>query len=307
MQERRTHPSLVGPLILITIGVLLLLNQMGRLPGEIWWSLWRYWPVILILLGIEILIEVSRSRVLYLLGLLIAIAILGGLISYAVLRSGESPSARPVTDTETLSHSLQDADRGQVTLRLGAGTVNVGVLSDSPNFVEGKVEYSDQSRQAEQSFTVRSGRAEFNLRGHQENALWTPGTNRGETWRLRFTPRVPLEMRIETGAGSVQADLSGLQVTQLDLNMGAGSAVLTLPAVEGTATAAVELAIGEVTVVIPAGVGVKMRTNKLLASLHVDERRFTRSGDTWESDNYATARSKLDLRIDTVLGTINVR
>ena len=140
MQERRHHPSLVGPLILITIGVLLLLNQMGRLPGNIWWSLWRYWPVILILLGIEILIEVSRSRVLYLLGLLIAIAVLGGVIGYAVLRSGESPSARPVTDTETLSHSLQDADRGQVTLRLGAGTVNVGALSDSPNFVEGKIE-----------------------------------------------------------------------------------------------------------------------------------------------------------------------
>ena len=248
MQERRHHPSLVGPLILITIGVLLLLNQMGRLPGNIWWSLWRYWPVILILLGIEILIEVSRSRVLYLLGLLIAIAVLGGVIGYAVLRSGESPSARPVTDTETLSHSLQDADRGQVTLRLGAGTVNVGALSDSPNFVEGKIEYADRSRQVEQQFAVKNGRAEFELRGREESPPWTPGTNKGETWQLRFTPRVPLEMRIETGAGIVQADLSGLQVTQLDVNIGVGSAVLTLPSVEGTATAAVNVAIGEVTV-----------------------------------------------------------
>ena len=51
----------------------------------------------------------------------------------------------------------------------------------------------------------------------------------------------------------------------------------------------------------------KIRANKLLSSLNVDESRFNRSGDNWVSDNYATAPNKIDLRIDTVLGTINVR
>jgi hypothetical protein len=307
MQRKRPRPSLVNPLILITMGVLLLLNQMGKLPVDIWWSLWRYWPVILILLGIETIIKASRSRLLYLLGLLIALAVMGGLIGYAVLRGGASTSVRPATGTETLAHSLQDAGSGQVTLRLGAGAVNVGTLADSPNFVEGKIEYAEQSRQAEQSFTVRNGRAEFDLRSHQENSLWTPGTNSGETWQLRFTPRVPLEMRMEIGAGSVKADLSGLQVTRLDLNVGVGSATVTLPAVEGTASAYLKLAIGEVTVRVPSGVGVKISTSRLLSSLHVDESRFSRSGDSWVSNNYATSTSKLDVRIDNVLGSINIQ
>jgi len=307
VQERRHHPSLVNPLILITIGVLLLLNQMGKLPEDIWWSLWRYWPVIFILLGIEVLIGISRSRVLYLVGLILALAIVGGLIGYAMLRGGESSGTRPVTDTETLAHGLQDADRGRVTLRLGAGTISMGALSDSPNLVEGKIEYSDESRQATQSLAFTNGTAEFELRSHQENTSWTPSTDSGETWQLDFTPRVPLEMHIETGAGSVQADLTGLRVTELELDMGVGSATLILPVVEGAVTASVKLAIGTVTVVIPSGVGVKMHTNRLLSTLHVEGHNLTRSGDTWESDNYASSFNKLDLHIDTVFGTINVR
>ncbi len=307
MRERARHPSLVGPLILITIGVLLLLNQMGRLRWDVLWSLWRYWPVLLILLGIEALIGVSQSRLVHLLGLLVAVAVFGGLIGYVLLQGGEPPAQRPAADTETFVQGLQDADRGLVALRLAGGSITVGALSDSPNLVEGKIEYSARSRKADQSVAVRNGRAEFELRGQQENPIWVPGTDYDEAWSVRLTPRVPLEMRIDLGAGRVTADLSGLQVTQLRINLGAGSTQVTLPAVGGTAAVAVELPVGEVTVVVPAGVGVKMRVNKLLSSLNMDEQRFTRSGNEWVSNNYASATSKVDLRIDNVIGSINVR
>jgi hypothetical protein len=232
---------------------------------------------------------------------------LAGVIGYAVLRGGETPAERPIGDTETLSQGLQDAERGLVTLRLGAGAMKVGALGDSPNLVEGRIEYGKRSRRVVEQLTVRSGRAEYELRSRTENPMWAPGTDTTETWQLRFTPRVPLEMRIEMGAGSAHADLSGLKVTRLDCDMGVGSTQLTLPSAEGTATISVKLAIGEVTVVVPPGVGVKMRANRLLTSVNVGGGRFTHSGDEWVSDNYATSSSKVDLRIDNVMGSINVR
>lgn len=39
-------PGYVGPLLLLTIGFILLFNNIGLLPWEIWGSLWQYWPVI---------------------------------------------------------------------------------------------------------------------------------------------------------------------------------------------------------------------------------------------------------------------
>jgi hypothetical protein len=307
VHHRVRRPSLVGPLILITIGVLLLLSQLGRLRWDVLWSLWRYWPVILILIGIETLLGASRSRVLYLFGVLIAVAVLVGLVGYVMVRGAMTLGQRPVTSTETLSQGLQDAERGLVTLRLSGGTINVGALSDSPNLVEGEIEYGNQSRQVEQKLTVRNSQAEYDLSGGPEGAWWTTGTNTSETWQLRFTPRVALDIRIDMGAGNVQADLSSLKISNLEVNMGAGSMQLTLPAVEGSSIVSVKLPVGRVDIVVLPGVGVRMRANTLLTSVNVGGDRFTHSGDEWVSYNYATSLSKVDLRIESVIGSIDLR
>lgn len=43
-------PSIFGPLIMLTVGVALLLRNLGYLKLE---SVWRLWPVILIALGLN--------------------------------------------------------------------------------------------------------------------------------------------------------------------------------------------------------------------------------------------------------------
>lgn len=79
------RPGFVGPLLLLAVGFILLFNNMGLLPWVIWGSLWRYWPVILILFGIEILARHAESGVMYLLAVLICILIIAGtffMVSY---------------------------------------------------------------------------------------------------------------------------------------------------------------------------------------------------------------------------------
>ncbi|PWB55912.1 MAG: hypothetical protein C3F06_01980 [Candidatus Methanoperedenaceae archaeon] len=61
--ERR--PGYVGPLLLLAIGFTLLFNNLGLFPWEIWGRLFRYWPVILILFGIQIFARHSRSGLMY--------------------------------------------------------------------------------------------------------------------------------------------------------------------------------------------------------------------------------------------------
>ena len=45
--------------VLMAIGVILLLNNLNLLSWEIWVSLWQFWPVILILAGIQIILGKS--------------------------------------------------------------------------------------------------------------------------------------------------------------------------------------------------------------------------------------------------------
>jgi lysylphosphatidylglycerol synthetase-like protein (DUF2156 family) len=55
MQERRKSGSSFGAIIIILIGIILLLNNFAILPWSIWNKLWHFWPVILIIAGLEML------------------------------------------------------------------------------------------------------------------------------------------------------------------------------------------------------------------------------------------------------------
>lgn len=45
-------------------------------------------------------------------------------------------------------------------------------------------------------------------------------------WKLRFSPEIPLEMDVKAGAGEGELDFTGLQLTALDLDLGAGDFVV---------------------------------------------------------------------------------
>ncbi len=79
--ERR--PAYLGPLLLISIGFILLFNKLGLLQLGAWGSLLHYWPIILILWGIEILAMNTESEVLYFTALFLSIVMIIGIVLLA--------------------------------------------------------------------------------------------------------------------------------------------------------------------------------------------------------------------------------
>ena len=73
-EKKRGGGSGAWAVFLIAVGSILLLNNLGFLPWEIWSVLWQFWPVLLILAGIEIALgHSSLSRLLVtILGLALA-------------------------------------------------------------------------------------------------------------------------------------------------------------------------------------------------------------------------------------------
>ncbi|MFQ5812923.1 MAG: LiaI-LiaF-like domain-containing protein [Anaerolineae bacterium] len=57
MDEPKRRVSLVGPVILIGLGVIFLLSNMGLLAWSVWEVIFRLWPILLVALGLEIILS----------------------------------------------------------------------------------------------------------------------------------------------------------------------------------------------------------------------------------------------------------
>jgi len=60
-------------------------------------------------------------------------------------------------------------------------------------------------------------------------------------------------------------------------------------------------------VTIPPGVVARIRVNKGIGSLRVDEARFTKSGNTYQSAEYVSASNKIDIEVDGGRGRVEIR
>lgn len=82
---RRRHRSVVFPAMMIIVGMLFLFSNLGLLPPNFWQNIWRLWPVILILIGVEIVFNGRTGW--RAIGAIVSISVLVVLVGFAVVYS----------------------------------------------------------------------------------------------------------------------------------------------------------------------------------------------------------------------------
>lgn len=58
MEEQTGHKKttdFTGAFLLIAVGSLLLLNNFGIISWDVWEMLWKFWPILIILLGLQLI------------------------------------------------------------------------------------------------------------------------------------------------------------------------------------------------------------------------------------------------------------
>ena len=78
------------PLVIVVIGVLLLNQNLGRLPAGLWPLLARLWPVGLILVGLDLLIG-WRSPTAARVAVILTALFMAGALLWATLSTGRLP------------------------------------------------------------------------------------------------------------------------------------------------------------------------------------------------------------------------
>lgn len=292
--------GLVGPVMLIGLGIVFLLNNLGLLSWDVWPALLRLWPILLIGLGLDLL--VGRRSVIG--SLLVAIALLAvmlGAIWWA--SSGSLGPGSP--GSQELNQPLGDARRAEIAIAMAVGKLTVGAQTEPGGLVEGTIVQGERD-ELRREFTVRGDTAVFRLRGEPRDGWAAPFGQRGEaiTWDLRLNPQVPTRLEINTGAASATIDLSRLAVSDLDINVGVGATRLTLPEY-GRLQAQLKAGVGETNVIIPAGVAARIQANTGIGNVRL-EGTFERSGNVYTTPGYNSAADRVDLHVSGGIGSVTV-
>jgi hypothetical protein len=299
MKEKRRRVSLVGPVILIGLGVVLLLNNLGILAWSAWDVIFRLWPILLIAVGLDLFIG-RRSALGSLLVLVLTLAILAGALWLFEAGVG---IGQPVAGEE-VRQALEGATQATVVIDPGAGSLRVEALPESGNLVEGVVHVGSRERVVP-NFSVRDGTATFILRG--QGATFGPFVGGGDrpAWDLGLNRDVPLQLEVSLGAGESDLDLTGLMVSGLKINMGVGLTTVTLPD-KGRFQAKVDSAIGQTVVIIPEGMAARIRVDTGIGGSQLPA-DYRRQDNTYTSPGYESADNRVDLEVNQAIGSITIR
>lgn len=113
----------------------------------------------------------------------------------------------------------------------------------------------------------------------------------------RVASDIPMELRIESGAGDFRIDLGDVKATDVRIETGASSLTLVLPRPSGNVPVRIDAGASSIVVEVPAGVEAKVTTSGGLIST---------SGRT-ETTGYAAAKDRVTVTVQAGASSVTVR
>jgi hypothetical protein len=293
--------SLAWPLILIAIGLVFLLVNFGFIPGVTALSLLTLWPLLLILAGIDL--AIGHRWPLAALGIDVGVIALGlvllatqpSFIGGPVFSFGDSPAGE-----RDVSVARENATSLSLDINGGAGRFRVS--GGSTVLVEAHSANDD----------LRLRRARFENSGRHADVRIDQSGNRHVSGaaidvEARLASDVPTDLTVNGGAGEFFIDLSGVVVTDAELNVGAASLTLTLP--KPTAEVRIEVNAGASSIVIevPEGVEARVTLDGALLSLRSTNARVTAGGSTAETPAYGSATARVTVSVTAGASSVTIR
>ena len=288
----------IWAIFLLFLGIVFLLQTLNVLPWGLWGTLWQFWPVLIIIIGLGILLRHYNA---WLVSLLV-LAILGACLGIAIWQYGPSLSSGMVI--RSYSEPLDDIERAQIEIDFSAGSITIGSLPlDSPSLVEIDSEVRNSRETMSADFSQQDGEGELYLSTVNQR-FWGGDRIR---WEVNFTRSIPLAISIKSAASNVELDLSELKVTELRLDVDAGNYRVTMPSSAGASNIEIEADAANIEVIVPDGVAARIQMNTNLSVSDVDKNRFPQQGAYYVSDNFNTTQNRIYLIIDCDVGRVQVR
>lgn len=197
------------------------------------------------------------------------------------------------------------ASSAHVELLLGAGELKLSALEPraGSNLAEAAFTYNIVSWQPTVDYTVNQGVGNLVI-AQPKTTVVLPQQIRYE-WDVKLNQTIPLDLKLDMGAGKATLDLRGLTLNTVNIAAGAGELQMDLSgAWAQSAAITIEGGVGKVTLRLPKTVGVRVEATAGLG--RVNANGFSKEGDVYVNTAHATSTVVLTITIKAGIGEVNL-
>ena len=274
-------------LFLIPLGLVPLLSQAGVLPRDLFTDIWRWWPLLLIGLGVALLLGRSQAG---LIGTAIVAIVLGTLAGSALasgnLWVGSISCIGPGGDAAELDRDGSFSGSASVTLDLDCGSTALAVEPGSAWRVH--AEYQGAEPRIISSASGLTVGTPDDPGAHRQDWTVTVGADALRDIDLKANAASASavlagaslsRLRTDVNAGDLLIDGTGAAIDRIDASVNAGRLRVTL---EGGTTGELSVNAGSIELCVPPEAELRLQVEEQFTfATNLSDRGLSQSDETW--------------------------
>ena len=292
----------------ITIGGLVLLGNLTDLNFT-WNSAWKFWPMVLILIGVSILVknQIGKGIVAGLAALVLALTIYASISATTNLIDNDFEinfgDEVAVFDTTYFSQEYSDSIK-TATLNFSGGAGGFKMLTPTDKLLDFRTEGVRENFTLERNDLDSHSEINFEMKSNHSIKLGKKNYKNNVELSLNSNPE--WDLNFDVGAASLDLDLTQYKVNNLDIDMGAAALNVKLGNLADVTRFKINAGASDIDILIPDSVGCEIKSDAALSSKNYEG--FNKiSKELYRSENFDKYSKKIYIDIDCGVSSIDVK
>jgi len=299
--------NIIWGLVLVLIGVLFILKNIGIIYFS-WYSIWKLWPLALVLIGVTILPVKDIFKVI--LTIIVLLAAVFFLISFPGNRNTNDfwsfdnrKEKNDDKDTQEIDQRIFEAYNSTINeadLIFDAAAGNFRIAQTTDELFEfdregnlGRYTYSikDLGDKREIRIELEEGRI---IRGDLKNRV-----------TMKLNPNPVWNLKVDVGAANIDLDLSSFKIRKLDIDGGASSINVKLGNLQNESKIKINSGASSINIRVPEEFACEVNTSTVLSSKDLPGFNKVSNG-TYVTPDFSEKTKNIVIEVDAAVSSLNV-
>lgn len=291
----------------ISLGALVLIGNLTDISFQ-WSTAWKFWPTVLILIGLSIMIknQIGKNIIAALAGIILALSIYSSVSATTNLITDSfeivfDDDASVSYDTTKFSQGYNDSIK-TASLHFNSGAGSFKLFSATDNLVDFQAEGLKDMYSLRRNDSGTYSEIFFDMKG---KSIKIGKQNYKNSVEISLNPNPEWDLNFDVGASSLDLDLTQFKVRNTEINMGAAALRIKYGNLVTTSDLKISAGASDIDILVPKDIGCEIKTDAALSSKNFKGFDKIKS-DLYRTKNFNTAEKKLYIKIDCGISSIDV-